>query len=427
MTIVADPAAIAAVQDILKEVFPSDVLEDQLLNDTVILDWVDDVTEYTDSDGLKASVPLRVGRTGGISSRGIGQTLGAAGHQRVAKASYNYTFHYLQVKVLGPVIARMKTNRQACVREIDLEVQNGLDDLKQDWQRQIHGSGDAVLCRLDDTGSSTTVTVTDAHGPSAHAIDVGWVYEGQNVSIGLLNTSGHASPGVFTKTGDRTIQTVDPDAYTFTVDSAIDVPTAGANQIAVAIRYDNRLTGTDECYELNGLGNIAGDDTAEVGGLDPATASYWKPTIHDNGAVNRANSLDLMMKLENAIRRKGGKTELIVGDLDQERRYYNILQPSVRYAGDKSLSGGNDTGLDFHGKKFVGDPHCLPNLLRFLNKKALQMYSAGEVAWQNQTTGGDILAWVQDEDAFVARAAKYFQLGTNKRNTLGTLADLLST
>jgi hypothetical protein len=52
------------------------------------------------------------------------------------------------------------------------------------------------------------------------------------------------------------------------------------------------------------------------------------------------------------------------------------------------------------------------------------MFSAGDIAWQNQTTGGDILAWRQDYDAFVGRAAKYCQLGTDRRRDFGELADL---
>lgn len=411
---VADPALIAAVQDVLKEVWPSDELQDQLLNSTVVLDWVDDVTEYTDSDGLKASVPLRTGRTGGISSRGIGQKLGAAGRQRVAKASYNYTHHYLTVKVLGPVIARMRTQRQACIKELDLEVNNGLEDLRQDWQRQLHMDGSAAIAKMSSSSSSTTINFDMTHAATKHAVEIGWIYEGMNIQIGSLASPTASSDGA-------TIQSINPTAGTAVISGSNVSVTAGH----FLFRYGNR--DNVGSYEMNGLGNIVSDDTATVGGINPASASYWKPTIGRNSGTLRANSIDLMLRLENDIRRKGGKTELLIGDLDQERRYYNVLYPSVRYAGDKSLSGGNAEGLDFHGKTFKGDPHCLPNRILYLNKSAFAMYSAGEVAWQNQTTGGDILAWVQDEDAFVARAAKYCQLGTDRRNTLGELGDLLAT
>src|SRR3954467_13380853 len=120
-TPVANPANIAAVQDILREVWVSDTLRSQLYDDMVLFDYIEDVKEYTDSDGLKASVPLKTGRTGGVGSRAIGQQLAPADHQRVGKASYNYKNHYLQIQVLGPVVAKMETDRQACVREVDFE------------------------------------------------------------------------------------------------------------------------------------------------------------------------------------------------------------------------------------------------------------------------------------------------------------------
>jgi hypothetical protein len=281
-TPVADPAAIAAVQDILKEVWTTDALQSQLLEELVLFDWMDDVTEFTDSDGLAAAVPLRTGRTGGIGTRGIGEKLPPAGHQRVGKAKYNYTFHYLTVKVLGPVVARMKTQRQSVVKEISLEVENGLDDIKQDWQRQLHGDGTAVICTVAVSTTSTTVTVQGRKG--THALEVGWIYEGMRIDIGTAANPVLTTQGV-------TVQSVDPDAGTFE-------------------------------------------------------------------------------------------------------------------------------------KPFVGDPHALPNKVDFLNKKSFQMYSAGDIAWQNQTTGGDILAWVQDEDAFVARAAKYWNIGTPRRGALGSLQDL---
>jgi hypothetical protein len=420
MAVVADPATIAAVQDILKEVWTTDALQSQLLEDTVLLDWMDDVTEFTDSDGLKASVPLRTGRTGGIGSRGIGDTLPVAGHQRVAKATYNYTFHYLVIKVLGPVMARMKTQRQAVIKELDLEVQNGMEDVKQDFQRQMHGDGTGQICTVAASAATTTVTVQGAAGTATfrkgqQALEVGWIYEGMRIGIGTA-----ANPVLASGADGVVVQTVNPDAGTFTVDVAITC-TAGH----FITRYGNRVaTGGGTSYELNGLANLI-DDTGIVGGIDSSSANYWKAKVSDNSGTLRANSIDLMLRLENKIRVAGGKTEVLVGDLDQERRYYNVLESKVRFVGSRSAIGAGGTkGLEFNDKVFVGDAHARPNKIDFLNKKSIQVFSAGEMAWQNQTTGGDILAWVQTEDAFVARAAKYFQVGTGRRNSLGSLQDL---
>lgn len=412
-TPVANPAGIAAVQDILKEVFVSDHLESQLLEDTVLLDWIDDVTEFTDSDGLKASVPLYTGRTGGLSARGIGKKLAPPDHQRVGKATYNYKNLYLQVQVEGPVVARMETQRQACIREIDLEVNKGIESFQFDLQRQLHRDGSARLtvAALPGNASSTTLLLGASNYP---IVERGWVYEGQAIDVGTL-----ANP-VLDQTGVRITSVTDSVAAPALVLDTATTVTANSH----VFLYGNRDV-TDGSYEISGLDTIV-DDTDILGGLNPASAGqgYWKSVREHNSGVNRALSIALLNTVQRKIRQKGGKTDGLLASLGVEQKYYELLQPQVRFMGDTNLAAGSVQGPSYRQMEFRGDPHCLPNRVYFLLKKAIQMYSAGKVAWQNQTTGGDILAWRQDYDAFVARAAKYCQVGTNRRNSLGVLEDI---
>ncbi len=421
-TPVADPAAIAAVQDILKEVWPTDRLQSQMLEETIVLDYCEDVTEYTDSDGLRASVPLRTARTSGISARGINQKLGPAGHQTSAKASYNYVFNYLTIKVLGPVVARMKTDRQAAVREVDFEVENGLNDFKLDLQRQLHLDGTGNICQAAATVTGTaTVSLANARGQ--HAIRSGWLYVNMWVDIGTKTNPTAVVQGA-------KIIDVDDVAYTITLDTNITLAAAdiagGANNVWIG-RYGNRSAGVS--YEMNGLEAII-SQALPLGGIDPTVAGnkYWKAVIKANGGTLRTNSIDLMLQVEQGIRQAGGKSELLLADLTQERLYYNILQKNVRFITESGTQGklesGNVRGLEMNNKPLVGDPMCPPSKVEFVNKKDLMMFSAGKTQWQNTTTGGDILAWVQDEDSFVARAAKYANLGTQHRRGLGRLGDL---
>lgn len=408
---VASPADIAAVQDVLKEVWLSDALESQLYEDTLVLDWVEDVTEYTDSDGLKASVPLRTGRTAGISARGVGQQLGVANRQKVGKASYNYTNQYLQVKVNGPVVARMSTNRQACVREIDLEVKNGIEDLRRDWVRQVYGDGSAVIAaNLPGNASSTTIPLGAAN---YYVIERGFLYEDMPVDIGTA-----ANPTLDTG-GNVIVDITDsPTAPAIIVQNATAV-TAGSG----VSRYGNR--GANTSYELNGFGNMF-SETAVLGTLNPATADFWKAIRVHNSGVQRPLSIDLLMTTIRRMRQKGKYPTRAVCDLFQEQQYYNLLQPQVQFAGDSKLHAGDTEGLTLGKLKegLHGDPDCNPGRAYFMHEDALFMVSAGPVAWQNQTTGGDILAWEQGYDAFVARAAKYFQFATDRRRSLGVLEDL---
>jgi hypothetical protein len=413
-TPVTNPAAIAAVQDILKEVWISDTLETQLYEDTILLDWIEEVTEYTDSDGLRAVVPLRTGRTGGVSARAIGQKLAPADHQKVGRATYNYQNLYLQCEVYGPVIAKMETARQAAVREVDFEISNGVNDFKRDFTRQLQRKGDAVItvAGLPGGASSTTVLLGAAN---YELIDKGFLYEGQVIDIGTA-----ASPTLDTS-GVRVLSVVDSVAAPAIVVDNATATTAGSH---ISL-FGNRTAGSVS-NEINGLENIV-DDTAVLGGIDPTVAgkAFWKSIRENNAGTPRALSLALMNTTNRKLRQKGARIDVILTDLVQEQKYYELLQAQVRFIGEMKLSAGNVEGPAYNNVPVIGDPDHRSGKMHFLTKKSLQMYSAGAMAWQNQTTGGDVLSWRQDFDAFVGRAAKYVQVGTNRRNLNGVLEDLI--
>jgi hypothetical protein len=413
MSTTASPADIAAVTDVLKEVWVSDTLRSQLYDDMILFDWIDDVKEYTDSDGLKASVPLKTGRTGGVGSRGIGQQLPVADHQKVGKASYNYKLHYLQIMLYNPVIARMATDRQSCVREIDFEVTNGIEDLKHMICRQLHGDGSGNLLfnssGLPGNAASTTILLGAAN---YYVIERGWLYEGMRIDVGTAASPTARGTGL-----TITAVTDSSSAPAITVDASV-TPQAG-DGISL---YGNRAASAVS-YEMNGLRSVI-DDATSLGGIDPSTKSYWKATVVDGSASAGALTIEKMLTTLRKMRQRGDYPDVAIGDLFQEQKYYQLLQQQVQFVGDKDLAAGNTEGLAFAKMKLVGDPEAIPGRIDFLKKSALQMYSAGEIEWQNTTTGGDVLAWKQDYDAWVARAAKYCELGTDRRRSFGTLEGL---
>lgn len=410
-TPVADPASIAAVQDIIKEVWTSDSIESQLYEDLVLHDMIEsDVTEFTDSDGLKASVPVKVGRSAGHSARAIGEQLGRPSHPTTKKASYNYRFLYLQVQVYGPVVARMKTDRQSCVREINWEVENAILDFKKDYQRQLKGDGSASLLpsTIPGGGSSTTVLLGAAN---YDAILKGHLWEGQAIDIGTA-----ANP-VLDTGGNEIVTIVDNPAA-----PAITVKTATATTAGSSIsKYANRDVANGS-KEVTGIKKIA-SDTSVLGGLDPAVVRQWKGTRTHNSGTPRALSVDLLLTLRRQLRQVGQSPDLVYGDLVQEQKFWNLVQTPMRF--NKGVEPG--TGpleASFGDLSYRSDAEADAGRIYMLRRKALQVYSAGKLSWQNVTTGGDILAWVQNFDAFQGRAAKYCELGTNHRSGIGVLEDL---
>jgi len=413
---VATPADIAAVSAVLKEVYPSDELEKQFYDQLALLDWFEETTEYTDVNGEKAVLFLRTGRGGGISARAVGEQLAPPDHRRYSNVEYNYTNHYVQIAVNGPVVARMKTNRNSAIRHIDDEITQSLEDQQRDWVRQLHGSGDAVIATGLPVLSSAAQWVPLGVA-NYWAVERGFLYPGQRVDIGST-----ANPVLSTQSNLILAVDATPSAPRIKLNLATTV-TAGH---AVSLSGNRTADGLQR--ELNGLGNMIG--TGTFAGIDPTVDGnqFWQSKINANGGTGRALTTDVLLTSLRALRQGGKYPDFLFGDLDQETRYYKLLQGQVRFAGESGLESGKTEGLAFAKIKsgFVGDPDCKPNSIWMGHKAAIRRFSAGPVAWQNQTEGGSILHWRPDYDQFTARAAKYWQLGLIRRNTLARIDDLTS-
>lgn len=397
----AQPADITAAQAVLKEVYTSDRIESQLNEETILWSQLEKTQEFHDAVGDKAIGFAKIGRNVGTSARSLnGGTLGAAGHQQRTRWELDYAANYLQIKILGATIAKMATARQAAVRAIDDEVDEGINDLKKELQRQLYGTGDALIVNTGTTTTSTTVALA-ATNAGADAIDRGWLQVGMYIDIGTT-----ADEDAVVADAKITAVNSNGTSSTVTIDSA--VTTGATHYISKA---DNR-SGTTS-YEMNGLGNVV-DDSGTLQNINSSTVPEWKANVVNAGA-NLARSH--MQQAFRKARQNGGTPDLILTSLNHQEDYYNLLQAQVRFAGDANLASGKVDGPLFNNLPVVADPDCPTGKMYFLSKKNLFLVSAGDIAWQNVNTGGDILAWVQDEDAYAARAAAYMNLGTSRRRS----------
>lgn len=407
MTQVADPADIAAVSDLLKEVYPSDEIVTQLQEDCIGYSKIEATSEYHDAVGDRAIGFIKIGRNVGVSSRSLsGGTLGAAGHQKTTRWELDYTAHYVQVKIQGGTIAKMKTARQAAINAIDLEVNGAIDDIKRDRQRQFYGNGDALIVQCG-TSTATDEIVLDVES-GYDAIVRGFLETDMYIDIGTTADENSV-------VGEAKIESVteSDSAPTINIDSSIT--TSSSHYIS---RAGNRAGTTS--YEMNGLQNLIG--TSTVMNVNTTTYPQFKSFVKD--AAGASLSRPMMQEANRKIRQHGGKLGLILCSLEQEEYYYNELQAQVRFAGDVSLASGDTDSPKFNKVGLTADPDCPREDMYFLDTRHLFRASAGEIAWQNTNTGGDVLAWSQDEDAFVARAAVYENMGTTRRRAHARIKSL---
>jgi hypothetical protein len=421
----ASPADITAVSNILKKVYPSDEIVSQLNDDALLYSQIQRTQEYHDAVGDKAVLFTKVGRNVGTSSRSLnGGTLGAAGHQRTQKLEYDYTAHYIQLKLLGTTIAKMSTARQAAIRTIDLEVNGALTDIKKDRQRQIYGDGTGVIATCGTTTTSTTLNLSTAVTTTGGATTVynnndairnGWLDgstgEPLYVDIGTL-----AAPT--TVGGDLQVTgSTDSDTAPALTMAASLSTTANTHFVFKA----GNQAASSVSYESNGLENLVAA-SGSFGGLATSSEASWAAAkVVD--AAGASLSRSHMQQAYRAVRRFG-KPNFILTSFEHQEDYYNLLQSQVRFASDSNLASGNVDGPQFNNLPVSADADCPRGRMYFLDKSHLFMVSAGAIDWQNMTTGGDKLVWVQGEDSYVAMAKVYEQLGTDKRRAHAKVKNL---
>lgn len=405
------PSDVAAVTDILKQVYVSDNIESQLFEDAYAYSQIEKTKEYHDAVGDKAVGFVKVGRNVGVSSRSISQTnatkLGAAGHQKTTRWSLDYTATYVQVKILGPTIAKMATARQSAVREVDLEVNGAIEDAKKDLQRQLYTSGGKITAAAVNS-ATTTLTLNATDGTDA--IVRGWLAEDMYIDIGSASDADSVA-------AERTITAVNESTPSITISGA-NVTTAVTDFIS---RAANRSPSDGSSFEMNGISDLV-NDSGTFANINPSTYRQWKSKVVD--ASNAQLARTHLQQAYRGARQYGGKPDWILTSLEQQEYYYNTLQAQVRFASDASLASGKVDGPVFNQIPVTADPDCPRTVVYFLDKSHLFMVSAGDIQWQNVTTGGDVLSWVQDEDAFVARAAVYENLGTDRRRAHSKIKNL---
>jgi hypothetical protein len=156
--------------------------------------------------------------------------------------------------------------------------------------------------------------------------------------------------------------------------------------------------------------------TATLGGLTVATERQWKSTVN---STSQALTLSLLLQAAQQIKQKSGDLpNWILTGLKQQRKFYELLQQQVRYSSDSSIDAGNSDKATWHGMEINADPDCQDEDLYMGHYDHLFVVAIDKPYWQNKVTGGQILSWVQGQDAYGAKLTYRSNLATNRRNIL---------
>ena len=400
-------STLASIDATLKEVYEGDVrrqLQDEIVALKRITRSSDGVSNET--NGKYVTFPVHVRRNGGLGSRNESEVLPTPGQQGYAAARLALKSGYLGIELTGHSIDMSDTNPKAFAKSLDEEMERGRVDFKKDFNRQIYGDGTGAISRVRTTAAaSNVIAVTDAR--------LFWV--GADV-VDLVT-----APSTVVAT-NRTITAVDltPGANTVTISGAAIAVTAG--QLLVRAGSVNR--------EITGLGAIV-NNTGLLYNINPSTEPEWTSEVDSNGGTGRALSESLMVRLVDRIRRRGGKTSVILTDDGSYRAYWALLSQLRGFTNTEEFTGG------YKGLKFAAGNDEIPvvadydaplGTMYFLNEDDITLYRDEDIHWLDRDNS--ILKQKTDAsgryDVWQAHMVERHELGIGRRNTHGKLSDLIS-
>lgn len=398
--------------NILKEIYEPRV-RDQLQSDVTAFSRIEKTSDGVSQDvgGKYVRFSVRVKRNHGIGARNEMEALPNPKTQGYESAQVNLSYQYGAVQLTGQTFELASSNSQAFASALDQEVEGMREGLKKDANRQAYGTTTGILAVATAGGSTTTFVTTNAQ-----YLEVGMfvdVYDATDTnSANVLNNANveitdiTEAAGVYTVTFGSTV----------TATAAGDFLTRTGSRSKEIVGFEHIVAGLTN---TNALGTGGG-------ALFNITHSVWTGNVDSTGGAISEGRLTVMV---DNIRRRGGSTTVIFTSLGVRRAYANLLEQQRRYVNTTKFTGGFN-GLAFTTDTgeipIVSDFDCQPGRLYFLNEKNLKIYQAGDWSWMNRD--GSHWDRVRDGsgeyDAYRARFYKYYQLGTDRRNTHGLMTSI---
>ena len=202
----------------------------------------------------------------------------------------------------------------------------------------------------------------------------------------------------------------------------IDLLEAKTKQTEMSLR-DNLSQGVFGDGTGNGGKDLTGllalvSATTTVGGLAPATYTWWAGDVTGTVGSFAAGGLKAMRTTFNNISFGNDKPDFIVCDQSTFEYFESALQPQERYSNTKVANSGFQT-LTFKGVPMVFDRDCTSGYMYFLNSNALSLcvHSAADFS-----TGEFVTP--ENQDASTALILFQGNLTTNNRRKLGVMTGI---
>lgn len=350
----------------------------QLNNATPVLAVMD--RDQKSVVGSEIRMALRYGRHGGIGNRSDDGDLPTPRSRQTKQAKWETKNIFGHIQISDKTM-RASRGDGAFLSLLEADLEDALNDAKDDLERQLFGDGSGEMATCGVTTASNEVEVDDTRNFA----------EGQIVDIVT------AASGVILA-GGREIVSVNHKGNTITITGA-PVTTASTDIVTRAGNFGLELTGLDAIFTP--------DNT--LYGIDRTKNTWFNPTVIDN--VGTISEVKIQEAIDEADRRAGGKVNLMATTYGVRRAYQELLLATKRTTDTMKLKGGYDVLL-YNDKPLTVSKYAPEGVLYGLDMDTFKLYHIMDWNWLDED--GAILSRVPNKAVWSAILARYMDLGMNK-------------
>ncbi|MEE8375511.1 MAG: phage major capsid protein [Acidimicrobiia bacterium] len=396
----------------LKDVYLP-VIREQLNNSVEFLRQA--ATNTHDIEGKNAVLSLHTKRNSGVGARNPeGGTLPEAGSQAYAEQRIPVYAMYGRIKISGILIETMKSDKGSFARALESETKGITADVQRDYNRQLWGTSNGVIATVASESAGVITLNSDTTTTQLRQLEVG-----MKIDMGTV-----ADP---TLRGTALV---------------IDSISRSTPSITVTGTISGTPTTTDFIFR-NGSGGIAGgvgqkeitgvptivNDSGTLHNVNPTNDPIWVSEVNANGGTDQATTDTLFEILLDDVRHEGGSEidQIWVGS-GVKRNYNAQIKTLRRFDNTVEIKGGAkmptvDVG---RGEVALIDERDVPEGQAFCLTMA-HMIEFVLSDWDFMDMDGNVLKFVDNEDAYQAVLRTYRELATDKRNAHGRQDDLETT
>lgn len=369
-----------------------------------------------DVEGKAAVLSINTGRNHGVGARAELGTLPAAGRQGYSEQRVNLKYNYGSIKISGPLMRSMGSDRGSFTRPLQSETSGVIRDLKNDVNRQCYGNGSGTLATCASVSGQVITLATTTTTTQFRQLEEGMVLDCGTVANPVLRGTNLVITGVNISTREVTVTgSVTGVAGT---DFLFRTGSGGAD-------------GGVGQKELTGLRAIVAP-SGTLFNINPASVSKWASYSDANGGTPRAVAETMFTKASMEVNiRSGENINLWVTTDGVHRGVANLLTTLKQFPSTNQLKSGY-TGLDMgsvsqgnSGSQEVTltyDKDCTGNTAYGLTTKRLQQYRMSD--WEFMEEDGSVLSRVSGQDAYEATLFCYHEIATDARNAHAVISDL---